>query len=180
LTFRRCAALVLVAGALLTGCGDGDKDKNASGGVPPLGGTPESAPPSPGGPIPTVTPPSPEPSSDIVKDLPPAATPGPGPTPCPADGQIVTTYQQYLKGLGVTPPAYTLVKRSSCAAGWAAASLREGPDGPPFVVVVGPNIGGKKLSVVADGTDRDKGGPCDVAARSKAPAPVLSFCRSAQ
>jgi hypothetical protein len=49
---------------------------------------------------------------------------------------------------------------------------------PPFVVVMGPNVRGKALAVVADGTDRDKGEPCAVAQRAAAPVAVLAFCRS--
>jgi hypothetical protein len=167
--------LAALAGLALTGCGDESK---ASVGQQPLGGTPEATLASPGAPLPSVTPPSPEPTSGVQGDLPAADRPAAGPTPCPTNQQIVDAYRKHLSELGVMPAAYAVGKRSPCASGWAASTLREG-SGPPFVVVVGPNIRGKALSVVADGTDRDKGEPCGVAARSGAPEAIVGFCRSA-
>jgi hypothetical protein len=166
----RSSAAALVLAMLLAGCSSGEPER--------LGGTPETAPPSAGGPLPTVTPPSPEPTYGIAGDQPPADKPGAGPRTCPTDAQIVAAYEQHLKELGVTATGYRLGRRSPCADGWAAATLSEGEGLPPFVVVVAPNVRGKALAVVADGTDRDKGEPCAVAQRAAAPAPVLTFCRS--
>jgi hypothetical protein len=171
------ASLALLLAASLAGCGDDPKKRSV--GQQPLGGTPETAPPSPGGPIPFVAPTSPEPSSAIEGDLPPADRPGAGATGCPTPQQLVEAYRGHLRELGVTPGSYSVVRRSPCASGWASATLREGAGGQPFVVVLGPNIRGKVLAVVADGTDRDKGEPCAVAARSAAPEAIMGFCRSA-
>ncbi len=169
------AATVALASMALGGTADEKSRDSASD--KPLGGPAETALPKPGDPIPTVKPPSPEPSSGIAGDQPEPNKPGAGPRPCPTDAQVVSVYRDHLKGLGVAAGEYRLGKRSGCADGWVGATLTEA-GGQPFVVVIGPNIGGKPMAVVADGTDRDKGEPCSVAQRSAAPEPVLAFCRS--
>ena len=165
----RLSAAAVALALLLSGCASGEPKRIDAG---------SDAPPSPGGPVPTVTPPTPEPTSGIAGDQPPPDKPGPGPRTCPTDAQVVAAYEQHLKDLGIVASGYRLGRRSPCSDGWAAATLSEGEGAPPFVVVLAPNMRGRDHAVVADGTDRDKGEPCAVAQRAAAPAPVLAFCRS--